>query len=96
VEDPEETEIGLALGGEERVQRHMLPAWATKPEMIVTYFLFVLAALISIYSSAIRGFITILLTVPPSKVRRAYVLDAFLLKDFSLEALEHFPGFHQR
>ncbi|MCX6635909.1 MAG: hypothetical protein NT090_12635 [Acidobacteria bacterium] len=30
----------------------MLPPWATKPEMILTYVLFLLAAVISIYSKS--------------------------------------------
>ena len=50
----------------------MIPPWATKPEMILTYALFVLAALISIYSSDIRRFIKIILTVPPNKMRSAW------------------------
>jgi hypothetical protein len=72
VESAEEAEEGTCAVMWEAVQRHMLPAWATKPEMIVTYFLFVLAALISIYSVAIRQFLKILFTVPPSKIGRAW------------------------
>lgn len=49
----------------------MLPPWATKPEMILTYILFVLAGLISVYSSDIRRFIRIIATVPPNKIRAA-------------------------
>ena len=63
-------------------------AWATKPEMILTYVLFVLAALISVYSTYIRRVLTIVFTVPPSKIRRALRKSSVVMYQSELEALK--------
>jgi len=60
--------------------------------MIVTYFLFVLAALISIYSAALRRFIAILFTVPPSKVRRAWRKSNLRFYENELSKLKRLHG----
>jgi hypothetical protein len=62
----------LANGKGRGYKGNMLAPWATKPEMILTYVLFLLAALISVYSSAIRRFLAIIFTVPPKKIRSAW------------------------
>jgi hypothetical protein len=66
----------------------MLPPWATKPEMLLTYVLFVLAALISVYSSDIRRFIKIILTVPPSKFRSSWKASRLLFYRTELQTLK--------
>src|ERR1022692_3360165 len=70
----------------------MIPPWATKPEMILTYALFVLAALISIYSSNIRRFIKIIFTVPPNKMRSAWKASRLLSYQTELSMLKRLHG----
>lgn len=70
----------------------MLPPWATKPEMILTYVLFLLAGLISIYSEVIRGFIKIVFTVPPSKMRRAWKASSLRIYRTELLMLQRLHG----
>lgn len=66
----------------------MLPIWATKPEMILTYFLFVLAAFISVYSTDIRRVLTIVFTVPPDKMRRSLKKSRLVMYQLELETLK--------
>ncbi len=54
----------------------MLPPWATSPEMILTYILFVIGIFFTLYAGEIRGF----MRVPPSKARnwwKSGLLDAY-------------------
>jgi hypothetical protein len=62
----------------------MFPSWLTKPEMLVTYGLFLAAALISIYSTDIRA----AFSIPGRKYREARV--ALLQRE-----LEHLRYLHE-
>jgi len=70
----------------------MIPPWATKPEMILTYALFVLAGLISVYSSDIRRFIKIIFTVPPNKMRSAWKASNLRFYENDLLRLKRLHG----
>jgi hypothetical protein len=70
----------------------MIPPWATKPEMILTYLLFILAGLISVYSSDIRRFIKIIFTVPPNKMRSAWKTSNLRFYEKDLLTLKRLHG----
>ena len=70
----------------------MIPPWATKPEMVLTYILFILAGLISVYSSDIRRFIKIIFTVQPNKIRSAWKASNLRIYENDLLTLKRLHG----
>jgi hypothetical protein len=56
--------------------------------MILTYILFLSAALISIYSSDLRRFLTVLFTVPPQKLRAGWKASRLLAYETTLSHLK--------